>query len=169
MKMRTISALVSSAILAGMSGIVMAQADNADKSGDVTADFAFGVTELEIPACNDIDCAYLYRCTSTQPMMVVSVADCCIEGDVWRANITNGVHIESTSNQDDAGAAFPPGAFSSEVGVYGTTAFVTLNAANPVPGGLPAGLFATVRSLGSAPNCVLVHAEPDGPIVEITP
>ena len=34
MKMRTISALVSSAILAGMSGIVMAQADNADKSGD---------------------------------------------------------------------------------------------------------------------------------------
>jgi hypothetical protein len=164
MKMCTLSALVTGAVLAGMSGAGLAQADNNDKSADFTADFAFGSTELSIPACNDLNCAYLFRCNSSQPLMVVSVADCCIDGDIWRADITNGVHIETTSNQDDTGVAFAPGIFSEEVGVYGKTAFVMLSGSNPIPGGFVAGLYATVRSLGAAPNCELVHAEPDGPI-----
>jgi hypothetical protein len=167
MKGNILSALLATAFL-GLSGMALAADDNYSDAlpPEVAPQFAFDETMLEVPPCNDLDCAYLYKCVSEAPTLIVSVADCCIAGDVWRANILNLGHIESTSNQDETGAALPPNVYSDEVGVYGRTAFITVNAANAIPGGLPAGLYVKVRSLGATPVCTLLAAEPDGPVVQ---
>ncbi|MEA3277324.1 MAG: hypothetical protein U9Q81_18995 [Pseudomonadota bacterium] len=115
--------------------------------------------------CDDLDCAWLLRCTTAGNGFVVSVADEFLPGDVWRANAVrgNGSVILSTSNQDGLGNAFPPGIFSDPVTVSGGTVYITLNAANDIPAGFAAGFSLLVSSNpGITPSCQVFAASPSG-------
>ncbi|MEA3277323.1 MAG: hypothetical protein U9Q81_18990 [Pseudomonadota bacterium] len=161
--MKTFSAVLSFAVVLLTAGTGVAVAgDNATPEA-MPKDAVEEATYFFV--CDDLDCAWLLRCTSAAPTLMVSVADCCVPGDVWRANIVNrsGTLIESTSNQDAGGVAFAPDVFSPEVGAYGTAAYVTLNTSNPIPGGFAAGFTLKVRSLGADPACTVLAAEPSGP------
>lgn len=115
--------------------------------------------------------AAVFRCTNPASggggTMSVSVVDCCVPGDIWRATITNkrsvaGIGSDLFAHTANVGfaagsGAFAPGAPSPTVTIgHDIGNQVIISAGNGLPGGLPAGVSATVSTpFGAGLTCVL--------------
>jgi hypothetical protein len=114
-----------------------------------TAEFSFNAATLDFAAH--------ITCVTEGNSISVEVADCCIEGDVWRAIISEGEKLATTSNQDANGVAFPPEVFSSPATIESSVADIYITTSNAIPGGLPAGM--TTRISSNTPLLCVVRAQ----------
>jgi len=79
----------------------------------------------------------------------VSVADCCIPGDWWRANVVylSGGHPVLAATTHSETFDFSPAAVVPNVdGANLMKAVVTITCANSIPGGFGAGMYVKVTS-----------------------
>ena len=100
------------------------------------------------------DFAVAIKAKTEGTYIAVEVADCCIEGDVWRGIIWKGKNLATTSSQDADGVALPPkevageDAWSTPATVDKRRAFIFITAANNLPGGISAGMYVRITSDG---------------------
>jgi hypothetical protein len=108
-----------------------------------------------------------FQCTDpflTSTTISVSVADCCIAGDIYRATVykgTKGTKFNHTANLVSFAAAgsapLGPDVFSALLGIVTPVKKVDVlaTAGNSHPGGLPAGWTLRVVTNGGGPVCNL--------------
>jgi hypothetical protein len=140
---RWISIGLAVIVLLGFAPLVQAESNRTGnelgyRGSSDTAEFFLCAAELDFAA--------LITCTTEAGPISVEVADCCIEGDVWRAIISEGRELATTSNQDATGEAFPPETFSPPATIKPPTADIYITTSNEIPGGLPAGMTARISS-----------------------
>lgn len=117
------------------------------------------------PGCYGLNCSYLIRCDGTDPGFGVAMADGFNPGDIWRGNLLSprAPNIASASNMDAWGNALPADTFGPEAVIdnKSLTSYVTINAGNGIPGGLPASGYVKVRGIhGQFIRCKALAASP---------
>ena len=142
--------LIIVAIVA-LAGVVHAEGENSTGEGAVVKQTNDSV--ILYFSADALDFAAAIKAETTGTYISVEVADCCLYGDVWRGIIWKGKKLATSSNQTEAGAAFPvypgEGCWSPPATVNKRRAVIFLTAANVVPGGLPAGMYARISSDGA--------------------
>lgn len=114
-----------------------------------------GVLEFPVTVMN-LNGIISFDCVASSGPICVSVADCCIVGDVWVGTIsgTDASDPDRTSNQTRAGVAFVPERFSARRCTSSPHAIIHASAGNLVPGSLPAGFTVRITSGNGSLSCV---------------